>query len=73
MLVKCASPELSVIHTECRHIEIRSNGSVSRDTIGNKLRFLQYVDAAIGAIPICKVTTEDIEGCLLQAPELSEK
>ena len=56
-----------------RYIEIRSNGSVSRDTIGNELRYLQYVDAAIGAIPICEVTAEDVEGCLLQVPELSEK
>lgn len=56
-----------------RYIEIRSNGSVSKSTIKNELRYLQYVDAAIGCIPICKVTAEDIEQCLLKVPELSEK
>lgn len=56
-----------------RYIEIRSNGSVSKDTIKNEERYLRYVDAVIGAIPICKVTAEDIEGCLLKVPELSEK
>ena len=56
-----------------RYIEIRSNGSVSKDTIKNEERYLQYVDAVIGTIPICKVTAEDIERCLLKVPELSEK
>lgn len=56
-----------------RYIDIRSNGSVTRNTIGNERRYLRYVDAAIGTIPICKVTSEDIEGCLLMVPELSEK
>ncbi len=56
-----------------RYIEIRSNGSVSKDTIRNEERYLHYVDAVIGAIPICKVTAEDIEACLLKVPELSER
>ncbi len=56
-----------------RYIEIRSNGSISKDTIKNEQRYLQYIDAAIGTIPICKVTAEDIKGCLLMVPELSEK
>lgn len=68
---ECCMTPLGTYIERC--IEIHSNGSVSRDTIGNELRYLQYVDAAIGAVPICKVTTEDIEGCLPQVPELSEK
>ncbi|WP_251212581.1 hypothetical protein [Adlercreutzia murintestinalis] len=59
-------------YAEC-YIEIHSNGSVSKDTIGNELRYLQYVDASIGEVPICKVTAEDVEECLLKVPELSEK
>ena len=56
-----------------RYIDIRSNGAVGQSTIKNEERYLTYVDAAIGTIPICKVTAEDIEGCLLRVPELSEK
>lgn len=56
-----------------RYIDIRSNGSVSKETITSERRLLQYVDAVIGSIPICKVTAEDIEGCILKVPELSEK
>lgn len=56
-----------------RYTEIRSNGSVSKDTIRNEQRYLRYVDATIGMIPICRVTSEDIEGCLLKVPELSEQ
>lgn len=56
-----------------RYIEIRSNGSVSKDTIGNETRYLRYVDAVIGDIPICKITAEDVEDCLLKIPELSER
>lgn len=36
-------------------------------------RYLRYVDAVIGSIPICEVTSEDVEGCILKVPELSEK
>lgn len=56
-----------------RYIDIRSNGSVGKETITSERRLLQYVDAVIGSIPICKVTAEDIEGCILKVPELSEK
>ena len=56
-----------------RYIDIRSNGSVSKETIANERRYLQYVDAAIGATPICEVTAEDVEECLLKVPKLSEK
>ena len=56
-----------------RYIDIRSNGSVSKETITSERHLLQYVDAVIGVIPICKVTAEDIEGCILKVPELSEK
>ena len=56
-----------------RYIEIRSNGSVSEATIKHEKGFLKYIDATIGSIPICKVTAENIEECLLRVPELSEK
>lgn len=56
-----------------RYIDIRSNGSVGKETITSERRLLQYVDAVIGSIPICKVTAEDIEGCILKVPELSGK
>ena len=67
---RCATPIGSYAE---RYIDIRSNGSVSKETIANERRYLQYVDAAIGAIPICEVTAEDVEECLLKVPELSEK
>ena len=67
---RCMTPIGSYIE---RYIEIRSNGAVGKNTVKNETRYLQYVDAAIGSIPICKVTAEDIEGCLLKIPELSEK
>lgn len=67
---RCMTPIGSYIE---RYIEIRSNGSVSKNTIRNEMRYLQYVDAVIGSIPICKVTSEDIERCLLKVPELSKK
>lgn len=56
-----------------RYIDIRSNGSVSADTIKGERRYLRYVDAVIGSIPICEVTSEDVECCILKVPELSEK
>lgn len=56
-----------------RYIEIRSNGSVGAATIKHERGFLKYVDAVIGSIPICQVTSEDIEQCILKVPELSEK
>ena len=46
-----------------RYIGIRSNGSVSKETIANERRYLQYDDAAIGAIPICEATAEDVDDC----------
>lgn len=67
---RCMTPIGSYIE---RYIEIRSNGSVSEATIQNETRYLQYIDAGIGSIPICEVTAEDIEGCLLKVLELSEK
>ncbi len=67
---RCMTPLGTYIE---RYIEIRSNGSVGKNTVKNEARYLQYVDAVIGSIPICKVTAEDIEGCLLKVPELSEK
>lgn len=66
----CMTPIGSYIE---RYIEIRSNGSVSDATIRHERGFLKYIDACMGSVPICKVTPEDIEGCLLRVPELSEK
>ena len=56
-----------------RYIAIRSNGSVSAETIRNEKSFAKYVNASIGSIPINEVTSDDIEDCLLKVPELSEK
>lgn len=56
-----------------RYIEIRSNGSVTDAVIKHERLFLKYVDGTIGDIPICRVTAEDIERCLLEVPELSRK
>ena len=35
-----------------RYVDIRSNGSVSSQTTTNELRYLKYVNASIGHIPI---------------------
>lgn len=67
---RCMTPIGSYIE---RYIEIRSNGSVSDATIKHERGYLKYIDACMGSIPICKVTPEDIEDCLLRVPELSEK
>lgn len=56
-----------------RYISIRSNGSVSSETIRNENSYAKYVNATIGSIPINEVTADDIEECLLKVPELSEK
>lgn len=56
-----------------RYIDIRSNGSVSPETIRNERSFAKYVNATIGSIPINEVTSDDVEECLLKVPELSEK
>lgn len=66
---RCMMPIGSYIE---RYIEIRSNGSVSEATIKHERGFLKYIDASIGTIPICQVTAENIEECLLRVPELSE-
>lgn len=67
---RCMTPIGSYIE---RYIEIRSNGSVSEATIKHERGYLKYIDACMGSVPICKVTPEDIEDCLLKVPELSEK
>lgn len=67
---ECTTPLGSYID---RYIEIRSNGSVTDAVIKHERLFLKYVDETIGEIPMCKVTAEDIERCLLKVPELSEK
>lgn len=66
----CATPLGDYIE---RYIAIRSNGSVSAETIRNERSFAKYVNATIGSIPINEVTSDDIEDCLLKVPELSEK
>lgn len=67
---ECMTPLGSYID---RYIEIRSNGSVTDAVIKHERLFLKYIDETIGDIPICKVTAEDIERCLLKVPELSKK
>lgn len=66
---RCMTPIGSYIE---RYIEIRSNGSVSEATVKHERGFLKYIDACMGSIPICQVTAENIEECLLRVPELSE-
>lgn len=66
----CATPLGDYIE---RYISIRSNGSVSLQTIKNERSFAKYVNASIGGIPINEVTSDDIEDCLLKVPELSKK
>ena len=67
---ECMTPLGSYID---RYIEIRSNGSVTDAVIKHERLFLKYIDETIGDTPICKVTAEDIERCLLKVPELSKK
>ena len=67
---ECMTPLGSYIE---RYIEIRSNGSVTDAVVKHERLFLKYIDEAIGDIPMCKVTAEDIERCLLKVPELSRK
>lgn len=56
-----------------RYIEVRSHGSVSPETIKNELRYLRYINATIGDMTVCKVTSDDVEGCLIAIPQLSRQ
>lgn len=56
-----------------RYIERRSHGSVSKQTIKNEERYLEYAQATIGDIPIKELTAEDIERAVLAVPRLSEE
>lgn len=67
---ECVTPLGSYID---RYIEIRSNGSITDGVVRHERLFLKYIDEVIGDIPMCKVTAEDIERCLLKVPELSRK
>ena len=67
---ECMTPLGSYIE---RYIEIRSNGSVTDAVVKHERLFLKYIDEAIGDIPMCKVTAEDIERCLLKVPEQAHK
>lgn len=67
---ECMTPLGSYIE---HYIEIRSNGSITDGVVKHERLHLKYVDEAVGDIPMCKVTAEDIERCLLKVPELSKK
>lgn len=54
-----------------RYIEVRSHGSVSPETIRNELNYLRYIKATIGDMVFFAVTSDDIEGCLIEIPRLS--
>ena len=56
-----------------RYIEVRSHGSVSPETIKNELNYLRYINATIGDKMVCKVTSDDVEGCLIAIPRLSRQ
>lgn len=53
------------------YIEVRSHGSVSPETIKNELNYLRYVRATIGDLIVFKVTSDDVEACLIAIPRLS--
>ena len=55
-----------------RYVE-RRVGSVAKATIVNERRYLQYVQASIGSIPLKDLAAEDVERCALEVPRLSEK
>ena len=56
-----------------RYVEVRSHGSVSFEITKNELNYLRYIRATIGGIILFKVTSDDIEGCLIEVPRLSRK
>lgn len=56
-----------------RYIEVRSHGSVSPETIKNELSYLRYVNATIGDKAVCRVTSDDVEACLIAIPRLSRQ
>ena len=55
-----------------RYVE-RRVGSVAKATSDNERRYLQYVKASIGEVPLKKLTAEDVEQCVLAVPRLSEE
>lgn len=55
-----------------RYVE-RRVGSVGKATIVNERRYLQYVQASIGSIPLKDLAAEDVERCALEVPRLSEE
>ena len=55
-----------------RYVE-RRVGSVGKATIVNERRYLQYVQASIGSIPLKDFAAEDVERCALEVPRLSEE
>lgn len=56
-----------------RYIAIRSSGAVGKATIRNENNFARYIKASIGHVPLCDLTTRDVEVCLLAVPDLSRK
>lgn len=56
-----------------RYIEVRSHGSVSPETIKNELNYLRYINATIGDKAVCRVTSDDVEACLIAIPRLSRQ
>ena len=55
-----------------RYVE-RRVGTIAKATTANERRYLDYVAASIGAIPLRELTAEDVERCLLAVPRLSEE
>ena len=56
-----------------RYIDIRSNGAVGSETLRNERNYTRYVKATLAEIPICDLTSSDIENCLLAVPDLSRQ
>ena len=56
-----------------RYVELRSSGSISRQTLTSEKRYAQYVEATIGGVALRLLSSEDVERCILAVPRLSKE
>lgn len=64
------SPLISYIE---RYIELRSSGTISRQTLTSEKRYAQYVGETIGDVALRLLSSEDVERCVLAVPRLSKE
>lgn len=64
------SPLISYIE---RYIELRSSGTISRQTLTSERRYAQYVGETIGDVALRLLSSEDVERCVLAVPRLSKE